>query len=70
MEWNFFTCRFKYYTEIHDVQMLAMISCILEYQSLPEAFTGYLPASSFDEFKHIEHRDVSPLKDLSVTFCL
>ncbi len=44
---------------MHDIQMLAMISCLLEYQSLPETFTGNVPVSSPDDIKHNEYRDVS-----------
>ncbi len=53
---------------MHDIQMLAMISCLLEYQSLPETFTGNVPVSSPDDVKHNEYRDVSKLnKDESFT---
>ncbi|CAB3996168.1 Hypothetical predicted protein [Paramuricea clavata] len=47
----------KYYTEIHDIQMLAMISCLLEYESLPETFDTSVSVSSPDENKHNEYRD-------------
>ena len=42
---------------MHDVQMLAMISCLLEFQTLPETDNGTV--SPPDESKYNEYRDVS-----------
>lgn len=46
---------------MHDIQMLAMISCLLEYQSLPERSARDVSTSSSDENPQIEYRDVSIL---------
>ncbi|XP_028416243.1 GATOR complex protein WDR59-like isoform X1 [Dendronephthya gigantea] len=38
-----------YYNGMHDIQMLAMISCLLEYQSLPERFIADVSTTSPDD---------------------
>lgn len=47
-----------YYTKISDIQMLAMIACLLSYQSLPESFgKPYIP-DPMQESNQDSHHDV------------